>query len=67
MPSIDPRTLQAIVIAKALCFYAKHKLSVNSAYTPKAMLTTAARITGKTYKHGQYIQAAQDLEALYEL
>jgi hypothetical protein len=52
------------VISSALNSYAKHKLIMNRAYTPTSMLAAAARYTGKTYKRGQYAQAASDLAAL---
>ena len=60
---VDPKIYQAIVVAKALRFYAKTGMKVNTAYTPKNMMATAARITGETYKARDYIGAAEDLEA----
>lgn len=52
---------QALVIAKACEFYAKHKMQVNRAYTPTRMLKAAEHITGIKYKRGQHAQAAQDI------
>ena len=52
---------QALVIKKACELYAKHKMQVNRAYTPTAMLKAASRITGIEYKRGQHAQAASDI------
>lgn len=48
-------------IASALRIYAKTGMKMNRAYTPKAMLAAAARYTGKTFKRGQYLAAAEAL------
>lgn len=53
---------RAQAIASALNFYVKTGMKVNSAYTPKAMMTMAAHITGKTYKARDYTLAANDLK-----
>lgn len=66
MTSIDPTIYQMTAIKVALRTWAKHKLKVNRAYTPKAMLATAARLTGKKYKMGEYLRAADDLEKAAE-
>ena len=58
---MDTRTYQALVIAKALELYAKTGRSVNRAYTPKAMMRTAAAITGQTFKPRDYLVAAKAL------
>lgn len=50
---------QALAIKHALAFYAKHKMQVNRAYTPTAMLRMANMITGQTFKRGQYQQASE--------
>jgi uncharacterized protein with FMN-binding domain len=63
MTTYEPRLFQSVVIAKALRIYAKHKRQVNRAYTPTAMLRTASSITGKKFRRGQYIAAAEALEA----
>jgi hypothetical protein len=54
-------TYRALVIKKACEMYAKHKMQVNRAYTPTAMLKAASGITGIVYKRGQHAQAAQDI------
>lgn len=63
MATIDPRTYQALAIKHGLLAYARSGLRVNRAYTPRAMLNTAAKITGKTFKRGQYTEAADALQA----
>ena len=50
-------TFQAIVLRKAIELYQKTGMKPNRAYTPTNMLRTAGRITGKTFKRGQYAQA----------
>lgn len=52
------------VLASGLRLYAKTGMKPNRMYTPKAMLETATKYTGKAYKRGQYEQAAQDLTEL---
>lgn len=51
----------AEVLASALRFYAKTKMQVNRAYTPTTILRAAKRYTGKDYKRGQYLIAAEDV------
>ena len=51
-------TFRAYVIASALDLYAKTGIKANRAYTPTAMLRVAKEITGKTFKRGQYAEAA---------
>ncbi len=53
---------RATVIASALRFYDRTGMKVNRAYTPSAMLRVATEITGKSYKRGQYLLAAADLD-----
>lgn len=60
------RSYQAIAIKVALRAWAKHKMKVNRAYTPKNMLATAGAITGANYKVGDYLKAADDIEKLLE-
>jgi hypothetical protein len=60
---MNPRVYQALAVASALRTYAKTGLKVNTAYTPKNMLATATAITGKTFKRGAYIEAADALKA----
>jgi hypothetical protein len=53
---------RAAVLKSALTLYAKHKIQVNRAYTPTAMLKVAGDITGKKYPRGYYDIAANDLQ-----
>jgi len=53
---------RAAVLKAALTLYAKHRIRVNRAYTPGAMLREAGLITGKTYTRGSHDLAAADLE-----
>jgi hypothetical protein len=53
----------AMVLAKALVLYAKTGMKVNRAYTPKNMMATAAKVTGKTFKARDYEGAAVALGA----
>jgi hypothetical protein len=55
------QTYRALVIKKACELYGKHKIQVNRAYTPTAMLKAASNITGIVYKRGQHLQAAKDI------
>jgi len=57
---------RALVIAKGLEMWAKHKMKLNRAYTPKNMMQAAAEITGKKYKARDYLVAAQDIRNLLE-
>lgn len=61
---IEPRTYQALVIAKALEIYANTGMKVNRAYTPTAMLKMAEKITGKNFKRGDYLRAAQAIREI---
>jgi hypothetical protein len=51
------------VIASALRLYAKTGMKVNAAYTPKAMMATAAALTGQKFKARDYLGAADALTA----
>ncbi len=55
---------QCIVVAKALRFYAKTRMQVNRAYTPKNMMLTAEKLTGQKFKARDYLGAAAALEAM---
>lgn len=55
-------TYRAIAIKGALRMYAKTGLKANRAYTPTAMLAAATEITGKTFKRGQYEEAAAAIQ-----
>ena len=57
---------RAKAIAIGLETWAKHKIKVNRAYTPKAMMEAAGGIVGKTYKRNQLQQAHDDLRAWIE-
>ena len=53
---------RAKTIKSGLIMYANCGMKPNRAYTPSAMLKVAGEYTGKTYKRGQYRQAADDLQ-----
>lgn len=59
MTNVEARV--GLTIASALTLYAKTKLKVNRAYTPTNMLNAATKITGVTYKRGEYQKAANDI------
>ena len=52
-----------IVLASGLDMYAKAKIIPNRHYTPSKMLAWAGKWTGKTFKRGQYAEAAIALRA----
>lgn len=49
---------QALTIAHALELYHKHKMKVNRAYTPSAMMRAASQITGAKFAPRDYAGAA---------
>jgi hypothetical protein len=51
----------AATLVSAMRLYAKHRIKVNRAYTPTAMLRRAGEICGKTYKRNQMLLAADDV------
>ena len=53
---------RAAVIVSGLRLYGRHKIRPSRCWTPTAMLTAATGITGKPYKRGAYLQAADDVE-----
>lgn len=61
---MDPQAYQALVLAKALELYAHTGMKANRAYTPSAMMRTAARITGLRFRARDYLVAANALRAL---
>lgn len=63
---IATRVYQALAIRKGLESYVKHRIRLNTAWTPAAMLRTAGAITGKTYGRGQYEAAIADLTTWIE-
>lgn len=52
----------AAVVASALRLYARTGIKANRAYTPKNMIATAAKITGKQFKARDYLGAAKALD-----
>lgn len=60
----DPSLYQITAIKVALRAYARHGMKVNRAYTPKNMLAKATELTGVTFKRGEYLRAADELEKL---
>jgi hypothetical protein len=61
-----PTIYQALAIKGALKFYAKTGQKVNSAYTPKAMMATASRITGLKFKPRDYETAIKALDTFIQ-
>jgi hypothetical protein len=53
---------RAVMLGQALRMYAKTKMLATRNATPSVMLRMAAEYSGKTYKRGQYVQAADDLQ-----
>ena len=53
-------------IAIGLETWAKHKMKVNRAYTPKRMMAAAEKITGRKFKQGDYLGAARAIRSLIE-
>lgn len=51
-----------ITLKSALKLYAKTGMKDNRAYTPTAMMRTASRMTGKTFKARDYAGAIAALE-----
>jgi hypothetical protein len=52
---------KAIVLRSGLQLYARTGMKPNRAWTPTAMLDMAASYTGKKYRRGQHMDAANDL------
>jgi hypothetical protein len=59
---VTPRIYQALAVKSALLLYARTGLKANTAYTPKNMLATAGKITGKQFLKGDYKGAADALD-----
>lgn len=53
---------QALSIKQGLKTWAKYKVRLNSAWTPRAMMKTVERITGETFKARDYAGAIKALE-----
>ena len=64
-PLVNTYIYQALVIRQVLKLYSKTGLKPNRDWTPTAMLNAAARITGNSYKRGQYQQAINDLDTIH--
>ena len=60
---LDPRGYQALALKHALRLYDRTGMKPNAAYTPKAMLATAAKITGQSFKARDFKGAIAALEA----
>lgn len=54
---------RAQVMASALRLYARTKMQVNRAYSPKNMMKAASQILGKEFPPRAYQQAADELRA----
>jgi hypothetical protein len=52
---------QAAAVRIALGAYAKTGMQMNRGFTPTKMLATATSFTGKKYRRGEYLKAAEDL------
>ena len=57
----DVKIFSALTLASALRLYAKTGMKATRMHTPANMFLKAKEYTGKTYKRGQYEQAAVDL------
>jgi len=55
---------RALVVAKGLEFWAKHKMRLNRAYTPSNLMAAASQITGKKYRARDYLVAAADIREM---
>lgn len=51
-----------LAVAQGLRFYAKTGMKINSAYSPSTMLKFVERTTGRKFKRGQYVEAAECLK-----
>lgn len=52
---------RAATIAGGLRLYGESHILPSRAWKPMTMLDAASKITGKTYKRGEYLKAADDL------
>lgn len=62
MTSYDPATYQLVALKAGLKLYAKTGMKPNTAWTPTAMMRTAERLTGKTFKRRDYQAAISALQ-----
>lgn len=60
----DVNRYQFLALAIALELYSRTHRAVSLAYTPKAMIHTASRLTGRSFKPRDYIGAANVLRNL---
>lgn len=60
------KAYNAIVLRSALKLYMKTGIKANRDYTPKNMMKTAERLTGKTFKPRAYQAAVDALTAMVE-
>ena len=60
------QTFRAMALRQGLKLYAACGIKPNRAWTPSNMLRAAGSITGKQYKRGQYMLAADDLTTWIE-
>jgi hypothetical protein len=56
------RLFQVMAISRGLRLYAETGMKPNRAWTPSAMLKAATSYTGKHYRRGEFIKAADDLK-----
>ncbi len=59
----NPIVFQCLTLATAIDLYANTGIKANRSYTPTSMLRTAANITGKKFKRGQFKIASDALRA----
>lgn len=57
----DTNIFRAMAVSRALRFYAKTGMKVNSMYTPRNMMGAATQVTGKKFKARDYVGAADAL------
>jgi len=62
----NPRAYQALTIATALELWAKARVRVGRAWTPKAMMRAAREITGQEFGQRDYTGAAKALRKAAE-
>lgn len=61
--ALTPEVFRCIAIAKALEFYDRTGIKLNTAYTPANMLNAVAQITGRKFRRNQLTEAAEHLRA----
>jgi hypothetical protein len=57
---------RAVHVASALRVYARTGMKMTRGATPSVLLAIAREYTGKTYKRGEYLQAAEDVRVWVE-